>query len=102
MPTRRDFITTVATTAAGLTIVPRHVLGRGYQAPSDMVNVAAVGINGMGAVNTQAVMGQNIVAICDCDLDLLDAKLAEWTKRAQAPPSQRPAAPPETSAFKPL
>ena len=50
MTTRRDFITTVATTAAGLTIVPRHVLGRGFQAPSDPVNVAAVGINGMGAV----------------------------------------------------
>ena len=53
MTTRRDFITTVATTAAGLTIVPRHVLGRGFQAPSDTVNVAAVGIGGMGAVNTQ-------------------------------------------------
>ena len=54
MRTRRDFITTAAITAAGLTIVPRHVLGRGFQAPSDTVNVAAVGINGMGAVNTQA------------------------------------------------
>ena len=80
MTTRRDFITTVASTAAGLMIVPRHVLGRGFQAPSDLVNVAAVGINGMGAVNTQAVMSQNIVAICDCDLDLLDGKLAEWTQ----------------------
>ena len=36
MTTRRDFIsTTVAGRAAGLTIVPRHVLGRGFQAPSD-------------------------------------------------------------------
>ena len=53
MNTRRDFITTVGSTAAGLTIVPRHVLGRGFQAPSDTVNVAAVGIGGMGAVNTR-------------------------------------------------
>ena len=102
MRTRRDFITNVATTAAGLMIVPRHVLGRGYQAPSDLVNVAAVGINGMGAANAQAVMSQNIVAICDCDLDLLDGKLAEWTKRAQTPPSPRPAPPAEASAFKSL
>ena len=29
-------------------IVPRRVLGRGFQAPSDTVNVAVVGINGMG------------------------------------------------------
>jgi len=99
MKTRRKFITNVAATAAGLMIVPRHVLGRGYQAPSDLVNVAAVGINGMGAVNTQAVMSQNLVAICDCDLDLLDAKLAEWTKRAQSPPSQRPPAAQAASPF---
>jgi predicted dehydrogenase len=97
--TRRDFITTAAATA-GLTIVPRHVLGRGYQAPSDLVNVAAVGINGMGASNTQGVMSQNVVAICDCDLNLLDGKLAEWSKRAQTPPQQRPAAPPPESPFK--
>ena len=89
MTTRRDFITTAAITTAGLTIVPRHVLGRGFQAPSDTVNVAAVGIGGMGAVNTQAVMGQNVVAICDCDLNLLDGKLAEWAKASQAAPSQQ-------------
>src|SRR5687767_9242957 len=100
MSTRRDFITTVAAATAGLTIVPRHVLGRGYQAPSDLVTVAAVGIGGMGAVNTQAVMSQNVVAICDCDLNLLDGKLAEWTKRAQTPPQQRPAAPAPESPFK--
>jgi predicted dehydrogenase len=96
--TRREFVTTIATASAGLTIVPRHVLGRGFQAPSDLVNVAAVGISGMGAVNTQAVMSQNIVAICDCDLDLLDGKLAEWSKRAQAPLPQRPAAPAEAAS----
>ena len=96
MSTRRDFITTVGTTAAGLMIVPRRVLGRGFQAPSDTVNVAAVGINGMGAVNTQGVMSQNVVAICDCDLNLLDGKLAEWAKASQAAPPQprQPASPP--------
>jgi predicted dehydrogenase len=97
MTTRRDFITTVATTAAGFMIVPRYVLGRGYQAPSDLVNVAAVGIGGMGAVNAQAVMSQNVVAICDCDLGLLDGKLAEWTQRAHTPPPQRPPAPAEAA-----
>ena len=35
---RRQFVGTVAT-AAGVTIVPRHVLGAGFQAPSDTVNV---------------------------------------------------------------
>ena len=44
--TRRRFVKTVAGTGAALTIVPRHVLGRGMQAPSDTVNVAAIGIGG--------------------------------------------------------
>ena len=32
---RRSFMTNVALAGAGLTIVPRHVLGRGFTAPSD-------------------------------------------------------------------
>jgi predicted dehydrogenase len=81
---RREFVTTGAAAGAAFMIVPRHVLGRGFQAPSDLVNVACIGINGQGSVNTRAVMSQNIVAICDVDLDLLDGKLAQWTKQAQA------------------
>src|ERR1051325_5056605 len=64
---RRKFMTTVAATGAGLTIVPRHVLGRGFQAPSDTVNIATVGIGGMGGSNTRNLMSQNIVAVCDVD-----------------------------------
>ena len=45
----------------------------------------------MGAENARAVMSQNIVAICDCDLGLLDGKLAQWTRQAQAPPADRAA-----------
>jgi TAT (twin-arginine translocation) pathway signal sequence len=37
---RRTFLTTTAA-GAGLTILPRHVLGRGFQAPSDTVNIAS-------------------------------------------------------------
>ena len=49
---RRQFVGTVAT-AAGFTIVPRHVLGGpGFQAPSDKVNVGVVGYaHGMGTSN---------------------------------------------------
>src|SRR6476469_4029184 len=65
---RRKFMGTAAT-AAGLTIVPRHVLGRGFQAPSATVNVAVVGyIHGMGTSNLTAVpKSDNIGAPCDCD-----------------------------------
>jgi predicted dehydrogenase len=66
---RRQFVGTVAT-AAGVTIVPRHVLGgAGFQAPSDTVNVAIVGYaHGMGTANLLNVAKtDNIVALCDCD-----------------------------------
>ena len=92
---RRDFFTTAAGVGAALMIVPRRVLGRGFQAPSDTVNVAVVGINGMGAVNARAVMSQNIVAICDCDDSLLEGKLAEWTKAVRSPAPPGAAAPPK-------
>ena len=90
--TRRRFIQTAATAAASLTIVPRRVLGRGFQAPSDTVNVATVGVSGMGAVNTRAVMSQNVVALCDVDFALLDSRLAEWAKPPK-PPANRSTAP---------
>ena len=60
---------TVAT-AAGITIVPRHVLGgTGFQAPSDTVNVGVVGYaHGMGTSNlVNMAKTDNIVALCDCD-----------------------------------
>jgi hypothetical protein len=50
MATRRDFVKTMAVTSAGLTIVPRHVLGQGQTAPSDRLNIAGVGIGGMGKI----------------------------------------------------
>src|SRR5688500_6569185 len=85
---RRRFLTTTAAAGAGLTIVPRHVLGRGFQAPSDTVNVATVGFGGMGGSNTRRLMSQNIVAICDVDDALVDAQL----KRMQDDAARTPAA----------
>ena len=65
---RRQFMGTAAA-AAGITIVPRHVLGAGFQAPSDTVNVAVVGYaHGMGSNNLKnAMKSDNIIALCDVD-----------------------------------
>ena len=89
--TRREFIATGAIAAAAFTIVPRHVLGKGMTAPSDLVNIAIVGINGQGGVNCQALMSQNIVAICDVDDDLVDKRLEGWKNSLQ--PREAPARP---------
>jgi predicted dehydrogenase len=87
--TRREFVATGAIAAAAFMIVPRHVLGQGQVPPSDRLNIAIAGINGMGAVNAQAVMSENIVAICDVDNRLIDGRLEGW-RRSLEP---RPAAP---------
>ena len=73
---RRDFLKTTAAAAAGFTIVPRHVLGAGMTAPSDRLNIAGVGVGGMGRVNLTALSTENIVALCDVDWDYAGRTLA--------------------------
>jgi predicted dehydrogenase len=70
---RRSFLASAAAVTAGFTIVPRHVLGgQGGPAPSDKLNIAAVGIGGMGKKNLSNSESENIVALCDVDFTLAD------------------------------
>jgi predicted dehydrogenase len=65
MISRRQF---AAGTAAGITFLPRQVLGgKGYASPNDKLNIAAIGAGGMGRSNLQRCSGENIVALCDVD-----------------------------------
>ena len=65
---RRTFLGTAAAATAGLTIVPSHVVsGLGHIAPSDKLNIAGVGVGGMGRTNLRNLKSQNIVALCDVD-----------------------------------
>src|SRR5881296_1859774 len=66
---RRSFMSDVAITGAGLTIVPRNVLGRGMTAPSDTLSIAVAGVGGRGRDNLVNVASENIVALCDVDWD---------------------------------
>ena len=66
--TRRKFIKGSAAAAAAFTIVPRHVLGGvGIVPPSDKLNIAGVGVGGMGKNNIKHCGDENIVALCDVD-----------------------------------
>ena len=69
--TRRRFLSNVAAGSAAA-LVPRHVLGRGFTPPSDMLNIAGVGIGGMGRQNLINLSSQNIVALCDVDWGYAD------------------------------
>src|SRR2546428_3087039 len=64
---RRTFVGNVGAGVA-FTIVPRHVLGRGLTAPSDKLNIACIGVGGMGANDVKGVgKTENIYALCDVD-----------------------------------
>jgi predicted dehydrogenase len=65
---RRAFLGTTAAAAAGFTILPSNVVsGLGHVAPSDKLNIAGVGVGGMGNANLKNMKSQNIVAWADVD-----------------------------------
>jgi predicted dehydrogenase len=74
--TRREFVSGSASAALSAMIVPRRILGRGFQAPSDTLNLAFVGCGGKGMDNAAALTSQNIVALCDVDFGYVDRSLA--------------------------
>jgi predicted dehydrogenase len=78
--TRRGFLG--AATAAGVfTIAPRHVLGGPkHKAPSDRLNIAGIGIGGKGGGDLAAVESENIVALCDVDLDYATRIIKKYPK----------------------
>lgn len=80
---RRSFLQRSAAAAAAFTIAPNSILGKshGYVAPTDKLNVAAVGIGGMGHANISNVnkSGEaNIVALCDVDWKYADGVFKEY------------------------
>ena len=66
---RREFAPRAAA-LGGILILPRWMLGgTGRAAPSDKLNIAGVGVGGMGAEYLKGLSDENIVALCDVDSD---------------------------------
>lgn len=81
---RRTFLQNSILAASGIMIVPRHVLGgKGFIAPSDQLNIAAVGAGGKGIENLKRAFnnGSDTIAVL-CDVDDRQAKEArtKWPK----------------------
>ena len=75
MNNRRDFLRKSLVAAAGITIIPRHVLGgNGFLAPSDQLTKAIIGVGGMGQGHI-VYEGTRLLAICDADKDHLSSTL---------------------------
>ncbi|SDE46589.1 hypothetical protein SAMN05421636_105176 [Pricia antarctica] len=68
---RRNFIKNTAIATAGISIVPRHVLGGpGFIAPSDKLVVAGIGVGGKGKsdiANFAKTEKADIAFLCDVD-----------------------------------
>jgi len=67
---RREFLKSGSLAAAGFFIVPRHVLGRGFVAPSDKLNIAGIGAGGKGESDLfefSKSPNANIAFLCDVD-----------------------------------
>ena len=77
---RRNFIKK-SIAASSIMIVPRHVLGGpGYLAPSDQLNLAAIGSVGKGAsdISNASVQGrERVSALCDVDFSGSASKTAQ-------------------------
>src|SRR6516162_2342920 len=67
---RREFLKNLSMAGAGFFIIPRHVLGRGFVAPSDKLNIAGIGVGGKGASDLTGFAASpkaNIAFLCDVD-----------------------------------
>jgi predicted dehydrogenase len=67
---RRDFVKKAATAVGAFYLVPRNVLGKGFTAPSDKLNLAAIGAGGKGTSDISYAFNKganNVVALCDVD-----------------------------------
>lgn len=77
---RRDAIKFGAA-ATAFTIVPRHLLGGpGQTPPSEKLNIAGVGVGGMGSGDIRSVATENIVALCDVDENALARNAKNFPK----------------------
>ncbi|SFM78142.1 Predicted dehydrogenase [Chitinophaga sp. YR627] len=83
---RRHFIRSASTLVAGAGLVGALPSALRAVAPSDKINVAAIGINGMGWSDLTAILKNpyaQCVALCDVDKNVLDKRAAELDKKGQ-------------------
>ncbi len=67
---RRQFLQKAGLTMGSFYFLPRHVLGKGFVAPSDKLNVAAIGAGGKGTSDILYASNggkNNVVALADVD-----------------------------------
>ena len=75
---RRNFIKTTSTSSLAIATVPTILTGSRWRGANDRVNVAQIGINGMGQSHIQAynkLKNVEVVALCDVDENLFAERI---------------------------
>src|SRR5882762_7245578 len=88
MSSRRDFLQKSAIVAGGSLLASAlnnqaFAIFKPGLAPSDQLNIGAIGINGMGWADVTAALkvpGVNLVAVCDVDKNVMDKRLTDLAK----------------------
>jgi len=88
MTSRRDFLQNTTTVLGGGILASSFInhpfaIFKNRIAPSDQLNIGAIGINGMGWADVNAALklpGVNLVALCDVDKNVLDKRMADLSK----------------------
>lgn len=73
--TRRSFITKTSLLCTGISLVPRHVLGKGFVAPSDKINLGIIGLGKQGNILSNKFLANTNVQIV-AGSDVWDSKRA--------------------------
>ncbi len=78
---RRKFISTTTKSGLALTILPSSVIaGLSNNLPGNKLNIAGIGVGGIGLTNLGNVGSENIVALCDVDWDYADSAFKRYPK----------------------
>jgi predicted dehydrogenase len=82
---RRNFLRATGASISAFSLVPSHVLGAaGQPPPSERLNIAGIGVGGMGGGNMDGLgSSNNIVALCDVDSRRSEATLAKFPQARQ-------------------
>src|SRR4051812_45811694 len=88
MSSRRNFLQKSALLAGGSLMASAlnnqaFAIFKNRIAPSDQLNIGAIGINGMGWADVTSALkvpGVNLIAICDVDKNVMDKRMADFTK----------------------
>ena len=106
---RRNFLGTTAAAAAAFTVIPRSVLGgKGYTAPSDLINVAGIGVGSQGGGDIQQVCSPDVpierprrnmngTPMTREQIAAMEARMAQMRERMQSR-ERRPEGPPDANA----